>query len=161
MTGFSRWAAGAAVLALLAGCDNGSSAVETRDRAEGAQAATPASAPTTEARDVGVKPAITTARDDTVDAKVRRLFERNGAAFGAASPEDYLTKAKVFIDSPPTGTETVKRANGDILFYQASSNTFAVADRDGVLRTMFKPDDGPAYWAEQKESAPTFGQRRG
>ena len=92
---------------------------------------------------------------------MRRLFERNGAAFGAASPEDYLTKAKVFIDSPPTGTETVKRANGDILFYQASSNTFAVADRDGVLRTMFKPDDGPAYWAEQKESAPTFGQRRG
>ena len=33
-------------------------------------------------------------------------------------------------------------------------------DRNGVPRTMFKPDDGPTYWAQQKERAPTFGQRR-
>jgi hypothetical protein len=25
---------------------------------------------------------------------------------------------------------------------------------------MFKPDEGPTYWAQQKERAPTFGQRR-
>ena len=30
---------------------------------------------------------------------------------------------------------------------------FLVADRDGVPRTMFKPDDGAAYWAEQKARA--------
>ena len=49
---------------------------------------------------------------------------------------------------------------GDTLLYQASTNTFAVVDRDGVPRTMFKPTTGAAYWAEQKERAPTFGQRR-
>ena len=54
----------------------------------------------------------------------------------------------------------MKRANGDTLIYQASTNTFAVVARNGTPRTMFKPDDGPAYWAQQKERAPTFGQRR-
>ena len=29
------------------------------------------------------------------------------------------------------------------------------------IRTMFKPDDGAAYWTQQKERAPTFGRRRG
>jgi hypothetical protein len=35
-----------------------------------------------------------------------------------------------------------------------------VVSRDGVPKTMFKPRDGAAYWAQQKERAPTFGQRR-
>ena len=39
-------------------------------------------------------------------------------------------------------------------------NRGLIVDRNGVPRTMFKPDDGPAYWAQQKERAPTFGQRR-
>jgi len=54
----------------------------------------------------------------------------------------------------------VTRPNGDTLLYQASTNTFAVVARNGSPRTMFKPADGPAYWAEQKAAAPTFGQRR-
>jgi pyocin large subunit-like protein len=91
---------------------------------------------------------------------VQRLYERNGAAFGARSADDYLQKVRAFTDNAPRGTETVKRPNGDTLFYQASTNTFAVVDGNGVPRTMFKPDDGPAYWAQQKERAPTFGQRR-
>jgi len=91
---------------------------------------------------------------------VQRLYERNGAAFGARSADDYLIKVRAFTEATPKGTETVKRPNGDTLYYQASTNTFAVVDRNGVPRTMFKPDDGPAYWAQQKERAPTFGQRR-
>lgn len=153
--------AGLGVLALT-GCDNGASAVETRDRAQVEPVAALPGEATTEAPAVAAeaKPAITTARDETVDAKIRRLHERNGAAFGAASASDYLAKARAFIGAPPAGTETVKRGNGDTIYYQASTNTFAVADRNGVLRTMFKPDDGPTYWAEQKSRAPTFGQRR-
>lgn len=153
--------AGLCLLALAA-CDNGASAVESRDRSGGEVAVAEqltdqgaAAAPAAEA-----KPVITTARDETVDDKVRRLHERNGAAFGANSAADYLTKANAFIGSPPAGTETVKRPNGDTLYYQASTNTFAVADRNGVLRTMFKPDNGAAYWTEQKERAPNFGRSR-
>ncbi len=153
-----------AVILLLAGCDNGPSAVETRDRAgEVADVAMTAVATRTEAAEVSApepKAVLTANRRETVDAKIQRLYERNGADFGARSPEDFLTKVEAFTRSPPAGVDTAKRPNGDTLLYQASTNTFAVVARDGTPRTMFKPDDGPTYWAEQKERAPTFGQRR-
>lgn len=148
---------------VLAACDNGPSAVETRDRAgEAAQAAMIAAPAALEAAEglAEVKPVVTANRRETVDAKAERLFQRNGAAFGARSAEDYLAKVRAFTATPPRDAETAKRPNGDTLIYQASTNTFAVVARDGTARTMFKPDDGPAYWAEQKARAPEFGQRR-
>lgn len=154
----------ASVLAalVLAGCDSGGSAVETRDRATSDPVALISAAAPESEMEVApqAKPPVTANRRETADAKVQRLFERNGAAFGAKSADDYLTKVRAFTEATPKGTETVKRPNGDTLYYQASTNTFAVVDRNGVPRTMFKPDDGPTYWAQQKERAPTFGQRR-
>lgn len=155
-----------AALLGLAGCGNGGSAVETRDRAaEGAEAVLTAAASTpADAAEVipeKARTVVTANRRETVDAKVQRLHDRNGAAFGARSADDYLVKLRAFTSRPPGDAETVKRPNGDTLIYQASTNTFAVVSRDGTPRTMFKPDDGPAYWVEQKERAPTFGQRRG
>lgn len=134
----------------LGACDN-ASAVETRERAavETARPAGPPSSPT-DAVAAEAKPVLTA-----------RLYQRNGADFGAKSAEDYLAKVTDFTTKTPAGTETIKRPNGDTLLYQAATNTFAVVDRDGVPRTMFKPTTGAAYWAEQKARAPTFGQRRG
>jgi hypothetical protein len=150
----------------LAACGDGGSAVETRDRAaDGAQAVlTSAAAGPAEAADgpapAAPKPVLTANRQETVDAKVARLFQRNGADFGARSAEDYLARVQAFTTRPPADAERVERPNGDVLLYQASTNTFAVVSRDGVPKTMFKPRDGAAYWAEQKARAPTFGQRR-
>lgn len=150
----------------LAACGNGDSAVETRDRAE----ATPVSlmsATITEGPSGATGTAaaeapgpMTANRRETVDEKIQRLYERNGADFGARSPEDFLARITAFTTSPPSGTDRATRPNGDVLLYQASTNTFAVVDRQGTPRTMFKPDEGEAYWAEQKAAAPTFGQRR-
>lgn len=163
----------AAVIALaglaltgLAACGNGASAVETRDRAAevteatltAATGATAAEAATTDG--AGAKTVLTANRRETVDAKIQRLYERNGDDFGATSPEDFLAKVTAFTSRPPAGVDTATRPNGDTLLYQASTNTFAVVARNGSPRTMFKPDDGPTYWAEQKAAAPTFGQRR-
>lgn len=148
---------------VLAACDSGGSAVQTRERATAEPVALiSAAAPESEVDAVAseAKPPVTANRRETADAKVQRLYERNGAAFGAKSADEYLSKVRAFTEATPKGTETVKRPNGDTLYYQASTNTFAVVDRNGVPRTMFKPDDGPTYWAEQKERAPTFGQRR-
>ncbi|CAN7321363.1 S-type pyocin family protein [Brevundimonas sp. LjRoot202] len=159
------WAAGAALALLgLAGCGNGGSAVETRDRAaEGAEAVlTSAAGAPAQAAETGRDkraPALTANRRETVDAKVARLFERNGADFDAVSAEDYLAKVRAFTTRPPAGAERVERPNGDVLFYEASTNTFAVVSRDGVAKTMFKPREGAAYWAEQKAAAPGFGRR--
>ena len=155
----------AAVAALaLAGCER-FSAVETRDRAVPAVQGVMATDAATEAAPVETaaeaRPAVTANRRETVDAKIERLYRRNGAAFGARSAEDYLARVQAFTTRPPRDAETAKRPNGDTLIYQASTNPFAVVARDGTPRTMFKPDDGAAYWAQQKERAPTFGRRRG
>ncbi|MDP3802837.1 MAG: S-type pyocin family protein [Phenylobacterium sp.] len=161
------WMAAASLgLALaLAGCGDGGSAVETRDRAAEGAETTPTAASGAASETVGAareeaRPAITANRRETVDAKITRLFERNGADFGASTPQDYLAKIRSFTARPPAGTDRVERPNGDVLLYQASTNTFAVVSRDGAPRTMFKPRDGAAYWAEQKARAPTFGQAR-
>ena len=155
----------AAALLGLAGCGNGGSAVETRERAaEGAEAtltASPgASTEVGEGAPEKIRPALTANRRETVDAKITRLFERNGADFGAATAQDYLTKIRAFTSRPPAGTDRVERPNGDVLLYQASTNTFAVVSREGVPKTMFKPRDGATYWAGQKDAAPNFGRRR-
>ena len=146
----------------LAGCGNGGSAVETREREAPGVEATLTSAPSQagEAVPEKARPVLTANRRETVDAKITRLFERNGADFGAETPRDYLDKVQAFISRPPPGTDRVERPNGDVLLYQASTNTFAVVSRDGVPKTMFKPRDGAAYWAGQKDAAPNFGRRR-
>jgi pyocin large subunit-like protein len=154
-----------AALLGLAACGDGGSAVETRDRAaERAEAVLTAAAVAPggveAAAPENAKPVLTANRRETVDQKIVRLFERNGADFGSQTAIDYLAKVEAFTSNPPSGTERVERPNGDVLLYQASTNTFAVVSRDGVPKTMFKPRDGAAYWAEQKQRAPTFGQRR-
>lgn len=138
-----------------AGCDNGPSAVQTRDRTGEAEAAlaAPAAAGPSAPRPAERPEVWTSSRRYTAEENVARLYARNGAAFGARSAEDYVARAHAFIAAPPRGAETVRRGNGDTLYYDAASNTFLVANRDGVPRTMFKPDDGPAYWAAQKAQA--------
>lgn len=165
MNATMKTTATALVLLGLAACGNGGTAVETRERTDGQAPAvqtadsTPA-AGTQAAAPEGEKTAVTANRRETVDAKIQRLYARNGAAFGARSAEDYLARLTAFTAHPPRDADTVKRPNGDTLIYQASTNTFAVVARDGTPRTMFKPDDGATYWAQQKERAPTFGRRR-
>lgn len=148
----------------LAACGDGGTAVETRDRAataaEGAPGAVAGAVEAAEATPDAARPVLTANRRETVDAKIARLFERNGADFGARSAQDYLDKVQAFTTRPPADAERVERPNGDVLLYQASTNTFAVVSRDGVPKTMFKPRDGAAYWSDQKAAAPTFGQRR-
>lgn len=150
----------------LSSCGNGGSAVETRDRTQTSvelpaaeptvsvpvqvQTPTPANAPAQAAV------VLTSNRSETAGAKAIRLYERNGADFGATSPEDYLDKAKQFTKSPPADAEKISRPNGDTLIYQARTNTFAVVDRRGIVRTMFKPSSGADYWESQKTSAPGF-----
>lgn len=162
-----------AVLALvLAGCGNGGSAVETRARTDAPVQAVAGDVSRNQPDDVvparaeEVKPpaperaarVLTSNRRENASAKAVRLFERNGADFGATSPDDYLAKAQAFTAHPPAGTEKISRPNGDILLYQARTNTFAVVDRRGVVRTMFKPSGGTAYWEDQKAAAPSFGR---
>lgn len=152
-----------AAAGLLVSCDNGPSAVPRRS-AGGAQtsdaAARPDDRPPAEVaaadhrrdpvRMVDGRPEWSASRRYSAQENAQRSFQRNGADFGAPTLEAYVSKAHAFVEHPPKGVQTLTRSNGDRLLYDPKSNVFAVASRDGAPRAMFKPDDGPAYWEEQK-----------
>ncbi|MDB5492711.1 MAG: hypothetical protein JWP86_48 [Phenylobacterium sp.] len=164
-------ALGISAAALLAGCDNGPSAVRAKASAD--QASAPAaggsdyrssyasrdrsdSGPAVDHRKDEVKlvegkPVWAPSRRFSADENAQRAFERNGEVFGARSIDQFIKKAHAFVDHPPAGTLTLTRPNGDTLFYDPKGNVFAVADKAGAPRTMFKPDDGMAYWEKQKD----------
>lgn len=96
------------------------------------------------------RPLWTASRRGGAEENARRAFARNGESFGASSLPAYVRKARAFIDTPPAGVQRLTRRNGDVLMYHPSSNTFAVASRDGTPRAFFRPDEGAAYWEAQK-----------
>jgi len=54
--------------------------------------------------------------------------------------KQYVDAAHNFVTNPPIGTLATTRKNGDTIYYNPSSNTFAVKNADGVPKTMFRPD---------------------
>jgi pyocin large subunit-like protein len=157
-------ALGISALALLGACDNGPSAVSKQ--AAGTQMATAGApersgassdAPTPDHRKDTVavaddgKPLWAPSRKSSAEEGAQRAFDRNGETFGARSVDQFVSKAHAFVGHPPKGTLTLTRKNGDTLFYDPKANIFAVANKDGAPRTMFKPDDGMAYWQKQKD----------
>lgn len=65
------------------------------------------------------------------------------------SAAEYERGATHFVDHPPPGTRVKHRLNGDTLFYDPETNTFAVEDLRGEPRTFFRPDSGERYWNRQ------------
>jgi pyocin large subunit-like protein len=164
-------AMGISVLALVSACDNGPSAVSKQ--AAGTQTATANApersynsdrgggsydnAPKVDHRKDEVakaddgKPVWAPSKRFSAEEGAQRQFERDGEAFGAKSVDQFVKKAHAFVGHPPKGTLTLTRKNGDILFYDPRGNVFAVSNKEGAPRTMFKPDDGMAYWEKQKD----------
>jgi pyocin large subunit-like protein len=166
-------------LTALAGCDNGPSAVETRaDRGAWEERIERRSAEADRAyasredggergdTERGARPERRASADETptfqgrplwssnrrydAETNARRHYERNGEALGARSYQDFLKRVHAFTGSPPKDALTLTRANGDLLIYAPKENLFAVVTAEGAPRTMFKPDDGMAYWERQK-----------
>ncbi len=77
-------------------------------------------------------------------------FDKHGQEVGAKSYEDYMAMVHHFVHTPPKGTETMTRANGDVLMFNAKSDVFAVITKTGAPRTLFRPFDGQAYWQKQQ-----------
>ncbi|CAH5866665.1 Toxin CdiA, partial [Enterobacter cloacae] len=63
--------------------------------------------------------------------------------------KQYVDAAHNFMTTPPQGTLTKTRPNGDTLYYNPATNVFASKDINGVPRTMFKPEKGLEYWKKQ------------
>jgi filamentous hemagglutinin len=87
---------------------------------------------------------------DGPGANAEEHWEKHGSEFPEdRSERDYVREANAFVHHPPPGTLTKHDARGDTLFYQPSTDTFAVMDSRGEPRTFFKPDNGSAYWSRQ------------
>jgi pyocin large subunit-like protein len=69
-----------------------------------------------------------------------RHFRDHGADFGVENAVDYVKQAQQFLRSPPPGTLTRLRPNGDVVRYNPGTNTFGVMDASGAPRTLYKPD---------------------
>lgn len=169
MSGSRIVSAAAPVAALLAAfslsaCDNGPSAVAKRPQGQEQAALTPPAASTSGADDeapkvdhrndpvklVSGKPMWSASRRYSAEENAQRAFDRNGEAFGASTVDEFVGKAHAFVEHPPKGALTLTRGNGDRLIYDPKANVFAVVSKAGAPRTMFKPDDGMAYWEAQK-----------
>ncbi|MGP1069079.1 hemagglutinin repeat-containing protein [Serratia sp. CY56907] len=54
--------------------------------------------------------------------------------------KQYVEAAHSFVNNPPPGTLVKVRPNGETVYYNPATNTFAVKRTDNVPRTMFKPN---------------------
>ena len=161
-------------LAGLAACDGGGSATPARSHAAAGEAS-PASgeawrddggrdrgsrAPRTERTSLTERadeaplfkgrPMWADNRRNSAEENAQYQFEHHGEELGAKTLDGFLTKVHAFVGDPPKSTLSLTRANGDTLMFDPASGLFAVARKDGAPRTVFKPDDGMAYWRAQE-----------
>ena len=175
--------AGAAVLGVvcfglvgLSACDGGGSATPARSHAAAGDSGSGAEARWEEGgRDAGARtervqratltersaeaplfkgrPMWADNRRNSAEENAQYQFEHHGEELGAKTLDAFLTKAHAFVGDPPKSALSMTRANGDTLMFDPASGLFAVARNDGAPRTVFKPDDGMAYWRAQEAQA--------
>jgi len=79
-------------------------------------------------------------------------FEKHGAEFGNITAEEYLRQAQALRDAAPGHAilEAV-RADGVVTRFDRDSGAFVAVNRNGIIRTFFRPNDGERYFQRQKE----------
>ncbi len=85
----------------------------------------------------------------------RRLaehYEKHGAEFGNITRQDYLHQAQLLRDAQVGGPvlQTV-RGDGVTTRFDRETGAFIAFNRNGTIRTFFKPNDGERYYRRQAE----------
>lgn len=77
-------------------------------------------------------------------------YKKHGREFGTVTMEQYLRKAQELRDRPAGGAmmETT-RPDGVVSRYDRETGDFLAFNRDGIIRTYFRPTDGEAYFKRQ------------
>jgi hypothetical protein len=87
--------------------------------------------------------------------KFLQHYEKHGAEFGAISKEEYLRRAQILRDSPVGGDILeIARNDGVITRFDRKTGAFLAFNRDLIIRTYFKPNDGERYFARQSKRQP-------
>jgi pyocin large subunit-like protein len=94
----------------------------------------------------------------TTHAHLVEHFGKHGAEFPGLTIDTYLEAAQTLRDRPVGGAILeVRRSDGVITRFDRQSGAFLAANRDGTIRTFFRPNDGEAYFRRQAARAPGGG----
>jgi pyocin large subunit-like protein len=120
-------------------------------------AASDVAAPAAEARENDARE-----RDNVGFVDQRRLDEhyaKHGAEFGRITKQDYLHQAQLLRDAEVGGPvlQTV-RADGVTTRFDRQTGAFVAFNRNGTIRTFFKPHDGERYYRRQAERSSERGE---
>lgn len=90
-------------------------------------------------------------------SRLEEHYQKHGAEFGRVTIEDYLVMAQGLRDAPVGGDvlEAVRPSDGVISRFDRATGAFIAVDRDGTIRTFFKPNDGEAYFRRQANRRPS------
>jgi len=79
-------------------------------------------------------------------------FAKHGAEFRGMSKAEYLLAAQSLRDAPAGGDiEEIVRSDGTASRFDKTSGAFIAFNRDGTIRTFFKPNDGERYFRRQAQ----------
>jgi pyocin large subunit-like protein len=79
-------------------------------------------------------------------------FAKHGSEFRGMTKAQYLLAAQTLRDSPVGGdVEEIVRSDGTASRFDKASGSFIAFNRDGTIRTFFKPNDGERYFRRQAQ----------
>jgi pyocin large subunit-like protein len=82
-------------------------------------------------------------------------YQKHGKEFGKISREEYLRLAQDLRDRALDGNILeVKKPDGVVTRFDRKGGAFLAFNRDGVIRTFFRPNDGEAYFWRQARRIP-------
>jgi pyocin large subunit-like protein len=86
------------------------------------------------------------------ERRLEEHYRKHGAEFGNITKIDYLHQAQLLRDTAVGGPvlQTV-RADGVTTRYDRQTGAFIAFNRNGTIRTFFKPNDGERYYHRQAE----------
>ena len=138
---FAAWVALTTILSVLA-CNSTSS--QPSPPQSGSQQALESATPS---------PPLSITRPEIGFASHQKLqdhYRKHGREFGPISEKEYLRLAQELRDRP-AGGEVLKalRADGVTTRFDRKSGAFLAFNRDGFIRTFFRPNEGEAYFRRQ------------
>lgn len=85
-------------------------------------------------------------------------FTKHGREFAGLTKAQYLTMAQTLRDAPAGGNilEIIRGSDGVVSRFDKRTGAFIAFDRDGTIRTFFKPNDGEKYFRRQANRAPSL-----
>lgn len=79
-------------------------------------------------------------------------YSKHVAEFGSITKEEYARKARKLRDAEVADPiEEIQRDDGSFSRYNRNTNEFLVINKDGTIRTLFKPKDKEKYWEYEHE----------